>query len=145
MIKTFVSVLFAAVIFSSSVIAQSKQEQAVAAAVEGMRKAMVDADKSMLEKLSHDSLSYGHSGGKVESKASFVENIVNGNSDFVTIDLTGQTIFVTGKTAIVRHRMSATTKDKGKEPGTVNIAILSVWQKDKKEWKMLARQAVKLM
>ena len=145
MIKTFVSVLFAAVIFSSSVIAQSKQEQSVAAAVEGMRKAMVDADKSMLEKLSHDSLSYGHSGGKVESKASFVENIVNGNSDFVTIDLTGQTIFVTGKTAIVRHRMSATTKDKGKEPGTVNIAILSVWQKDKKEWKMLARQAVKLM
>ena len=145
MIKTFVSVLFAAVIFSSSVIAQPKQEQAVAAAVEGMRKAMVDADKSMLEKLSHDSLSYGHSGGKVESKASFVENIVNGNSDFVTIDLTGQTIFVTGKTAIVRHRMSATTKDKGKEPGTVNIAILSVWQKDKKEWKMLARQAVKLM
>ena len=145
MIKTFVSVLFAAVIFSSSVIAQSKQEQAVAAAVEGMRKAMVDADKSMLEKLSHDSLSYGHSGGKVESKGSFVENIVNGNSDFVTIDLTGQTIFVTGKTAIVRHRMSATTKDKGKEPGTVNIAILSVWQKDKKEWKMLARQAVKLM
>ena len=145
MIKTFVSVLFAAVIFSSSVIAQSKQEQAVAAAVEGMRKAMVDADKSMLEKLSHDSLSYGHSGGKVESKASFIENIVNGNSDFVTIDLTGQTIFVTGKTAIVRHRMSATTKDKGKEPGTVNIAILSVWQKDKKEWKMLARQAVKLM
>ena len=145
MIKTFVSVLFAAVIFSSSVIAQSKQEQAVAAAVEGMRKAMVDADKSMLEKLSHDSLSYGHSGGKVESRASFVENIVNGNSDFVTIDLTGQTIFVTGKTAIVRHRMSATTKDKGKEPGTVNIAILSVWQKDKKEWKMLARQAVKLM
>ena len=145
MIKTFVSVLFAAVIFSSSVIAQSKQEQAVAAAVEGMRKAIVDADKSMLEKLSHDSLSYGHSGGKVESKASFVENIVNGNSDFVTIDLTGQTIFVTGKTAIVRHRMSATTKDKGKEPGTVNIAILSVWQKDKKEWKMLARQAVKLM
>lgn len=141
----FLSLLLLVFFFSTTITAQSKQEKAVAAAVEALRKAMVDADKATLEKLSHDSLSYGHSGGKVESKGSFVENIVNGNSDFVTIDLTGQTIYVSGKTAIVRHRLSATTKDKGKEPGTVNLAILSVWEKDKKEWKMLARQAVKLL
>jgi len=138
------SFLFIALIFSTTVTAQSKKEQEVAAAVEALRKAMVDADQSMLEKLADDSLSYGHSSGKVESKAAFVENIVNGNSDFVTIDLTGQTIYVSGKTAIVRHRLSATTNDKGKGPGTVNIAIMTIWQKEKKEWKMLARQAVKL-
>ena len=138
------SFLIIAIIFSTTVTAQSKKEQEVATAVEALRKAMVDADQSMLEKLADDSLSYGHSGGKVESKAAFVENIVNGNSDFVTIDLTGQTIYVSGKTAIVRHRLSATTNDKGKGPGTVNIAIMTVWQKEKKEWKMLARQAVKL-
>ena len=138
------SFLIIALIFSTTVTAQSKKEQEVAAAVEALRKAMVDADQSMLEKLADDSLSYGHSGGKVESKSAFVENIVNGNSDFVTIDLTGQTIYVSGKTAIVRHRLSATTNDKGKGPGTVNIAIMTVWQKEKKEWKMLARQAVKL-
>ena len=138
------SFLIIALIFSTTVTAQSKKEQEVATAVEALRKAMVDADQSMLEKLADDSLSYGHSGGKVESKSAFVENIVNGNSDFVTIDLTGQTIYVSGKTAIVRHRLSATTNDKGKGPGTVNIAIMTVWQKEKKEWKMLARQAVKL-
>ena len=138
------SFLIIALIFSTTVTAQSKKEQEVAAAVEALRKAMVDADQSMLEKLADDSLSYGHSGGKVESKSAFVENIVNGNSDFVTIDLTGQTIYVSDKTAIVRHRLSATTNDKGKGPGTVNIAIMTVWQKEKKEWKMLARQAVKL-
>ena len=138
------SFLIIAIIFSTTVTAQTKKEQEVAAAVEALRKAMVDADQSMLEKLADDSLSYGHSGGKVESKSAFVENIVNGNSDFVTIDLTGQTIYVSGKTAIVRHRLSATTNDKGKGPGTVNIAIMTVWQKEKKEWKMLARQAVKL-
>lgn len=144
MIQRFLPILFISIILSSTAFAQTKQEKAVAAAVEAMRKAMVEGNKDMLEKLSHDSLSYGHSGGKVESKASFVDNIVNGNSDFVTIDLTGQTIFVSGKTAIVRHRLSATTNDKGKGPGTVNLAIMGVWQKDKKEWKLLARQAVKL-
>ncbi|MEO6733458.1 MAG: nuclear transport factor 2 family protein [Ferruginibacter sp.] len=141
----FMCFLLISIIFSTTTIAQTKQEQAVAAAVEAMRKAMVDGDKVMLEKLSHDSLTYGHSGGKVESKASFVENIANGNSDFVTIDLTGQTIYVTGKTAIVRHGLTATTNDKGKGPANVHLAVLSIWQKDKKQWKMLARQAVKIL
>lgn len=138
------SFLFIALILSTTVSAQSKKDQEVAAAVEALRKAMVDADQPALERLADDSLSYGHSSGKIESKSAFVENIVNGNSDFVTIDLTGQTIYVSGKTAIVRHRLNATTNDKGKGPGTVNLAIMTVWQKEKKEWKMLARQAVKL-
>lgn len=123
--------------------AQSKQEMAVAEAVESLRNAMVSGDQKALNDLTDDALSYGHSGGKVESKKDFVENIVSGRSDFVTIDLTNQTIQVTGKTAVVRHILSATTNDNGK-PGTVKIAILLVWQKQKGGWKLLARQAVKM-
>lgn len=143
MLRLF-SFLFVSLIISTSIAAQSKQESAVAAAVEAMRKAMVDADKSMLEKLSHDGLSYGHSGGNVENKALFVENIVNANSDFVAIDLTDQTIYISGKTAIVRHRLNASTNNKNAGPGTVKLAVITVWQKERKDWKMLARQAVKL-
>jgi ketosteroid isomerase-like protein len=137
-------ILLFAGVFSTTITAQSKQQKAVAAAVEALRKAMVDGDRAALENIAMDGLSYGHSGGKVEDKATFIENIANGNSDFVTIDLTDQTIYVSGKTAIVRHRLTATTNDKGKGPATVNLAIMTVWQKDKKEWKMLARQAVKV-
>ncbi len=135
--------LFASVFFLTAS-AQTKQQNAVAVAVETLRKAMVDGDRTTLQHIAMDGLSYGHSGGKVEDKATFVENIANGSSDFVTINLTDQTIYVSGKTAIVRHRLSATTNDKGKDAGTVNLAIMTVWQKDKKEWKMLARQAVKV-
>lgn len=142
--KRLFSLLLLSLIFNTAITAQTKDEKAVAAAVETLRKAMVDGDRVSLEKIAADGLSYGHSGGKVEDKATFVENIVNGNSDFVTIDLTDQTIYVSGKTAIVRHKLSATTNDKGKGPGTVKLAIMSVWQKEKKEWKMLARQAVKI-
>jgi Domain of unknown function (DUF4440) len=70
--------------------------------------------------------------------------LVSGASDFVTIDLSEQTIKVTGSTAIVRHVLSATTNDGGKA-GTVKIAVLLVWIKEKKEWKLLARQAVKIL
>lgn len=123
--------------------AQNKEEAAVTAAVENLRKAMIDGDKTGLQNLTADQLSYGHSSGKVEDKATFVDNIVTGKSDFVTIDLTNQTIAVAGDAAIVRHTLSATTNDNGK-PGTVNLNILLIWQKQKGQWKLLARQAVKI-
>jgi ketosteroid isomerase-like protein len=125
-------------------IAQSKDETAVAAAVEKLKKAMVDADQATLERIADNALSYGHSGGKIENKKEFVENIVNGNSDFIKIDLTEQTISLSGNTAIVRHKLAGDTHDNGKEPGKVNLSILTVWQKKGGEWKLLARQAVKI-
>src|SRR5690348_13241741 len=82
--------------------AQSKDEQAVAAAVETLRKAMLDGDRAALTKISSPDLSYGHSGGKVEDQAAFVEALASGANDFVTIDLSEQTIKVVGNTAIVR-------------------------------------------
>jgi ketosteroid isomerase-like protein len=128
----------------TTVMAQPKAEKEVAATVEAFKKAMVDADKATLEKLTDNSLTYGHSSGVIQDKPTFVENIVNGNSDFVTIDLTDQTIHVSGNTAIVRHILNAQTNDKGKGPGTVKLSILTVWQKKHGKWVLLARQAVKV-
>lgn len=123
--------------------AQSKDSAAVSAAVELLRKAMIDADKAGLQKLTADQLSYGHSSGRVEDKAAFIENIVSGKSDFVTIEFTNQTVAISGDAAIVRHTLSATTNDNG-TPGTVKLNILLIWQKQKGQWMMLARQAVKV-
>ena len=123
--------------------AQSKEEAAVTAAVENLKKAMIDGDKAGLQNITADQLSYGHSSGKVEDKATFVDNIVSGKSDFVTIDLTNQTIAIAGDAAIVRHTLAATTNDGG-NPGNVKLNILLVWQKQKGQWKLLARQAVKV-
>ena len=103
---------------------------------------MVNADKTALEDISADNLSYGHSNGNVETKEAFVENIASGRSDFTTIDISEQTISITQNTAVVRHLFNATTNDGGK-PGTVKIKVLLVWQKENERWKLLARQAVK--
>jgi hypothetical protein len=122
--------------------AQSKDETAVANAVEKLRKAMIDGNKEELESIVLDKLSYGHSGGHVEGKSEFVEKIVSGKSDFVTIDLSDQTIGISGKTAVVRHKLNAKTNDSGK-PAEVHLLVLLIFQKDHKQWKLLARQAVK--
>lgn len=104
---------------------------------------MIDADKATLESLTDEALSYGHSNGKIEDKAEFVRAIVSGESDFVTINLTEQTIKIVGNAAIVRHKLAGTTNNSGK-PGTANLSLLMVWQKQKGGWKLLARQAVKI-
>src|SRR5687768_15739633 len=93
--------------------AQSSDEKAVAAAVETLRKALIDADKKTLTEISSTDLSYGHSNGKIEDQAAFIERLVTKDSDFHTIELSEQTIKVVGSTAIVRHRLVATTSDKG--------------------------------
>ena len=143
MIRTIICTLLLAPFFSQRTLAQTKDEQAVTQAVENLRKALIDPDKATLDKLAMDELSYGHSSGLIQDKAAFEEALLSGSSDFVTIDLTEQTVKIVGNTAIVRHHFAATTNDGGK-PGTVKLSILLVWARQKGEWKLLARQAVKI-
>ncbi|GGA99575.1 hypothetical protein GCM10011511_23610 [Puia dinghuensis] len=126
------------------VIAQTKDEQAVASAVEALRKALIDPDKATLDALVTDELTYGHSNGNIQDKAAFEEALLNKSSDFVTIDLTNQTIKVAGNTAWVRHILTATTNDGGK-PGSAHLSVLLIWVKEKGQWRLLARQAVKIV
>lgn len=118
-------------------------EQAVAAAAEKLRVAMIDPTPAALTALVADDLSYGHSGGRVDTKDSFIGDLIAGKSDFVTIAITDQTIKVVGNTAIVRHTLTADTNDSGK-PGKVQIKILGVWQQQGGQWKLQARQAVRV-
>ena len=119
-------------------------QPAVAAAAERLRVAMIDPTAAALGALVSDDLSYGHSGGKVDTKASFISDLLDGKSDFVSITITDQTIkVVDANTAIVRHTLAADTIDSGK-PGKVALKILGVWQKQGGDWKLLARQAVRI-
>lgn len=117
--------------------------QTVTAAAEKLRLAMINGEKSALENLILPELTYGHSGGHIDDATEFVEKLVSKKSDFLTIDITNQNIQIVGKTAIVRHHFYATTADLGKVPGDVTLDIVLVWAKVKKDWKLLARQAVK--
>ena len=105
---------------------------------------MVDPTTDGLNALVLDDLSYGHSSGRLDTKESFIGDLMKGASDFVTLNITDQTVKVTGDTAVIRHTLSATTNDSGK-PGQVALKVLQVWQKQAAgEWKLLARQAVRI-
>lgn len=123
---------------------QTKNEKAVMAAVEVFKKAVVEANPKLLEAITADQLVYGHSSGKVQSKAEFIAEVVSVQPlDYISIETAEQTIRVSGKTAIVRHIFSAETMANG-TPGKLKIGNMMVWQKQHGKWRLLARQAYKL-
>lgn len=143
MSKTIVSLLLCSLLISSSSFAQSADEKEVANRVESLRKAMIAADKTALEELAAEELSYGHSSGLVEDKAAFIDEFVKGKSVFTSITLSDQTIKIAGNVAIVRHHLTGDTNNKN-VPGKADIIILLIWQKQNGQWNLLARQAAKI-
>ena len=141
MIKTSIS-LIVCFLLTPNIFAQSTDDKEVAARVEALRLAMISGDKASLENLTADDLSYGHSSGKIEDKASFVAS-VSGGSNFRSISLTEQTVKIVDNTAMVRHKLFGETGTIEK-PGTTNLSVLLVWQKQKGQWKLLARHATKI-
>ena len=138
-----VTVFILLISFTLVLKAQTNAERKVQILVEKLRLAMISGNRDDLETLASKDLSYGHSGGKLEDFAAFVEALASGKSDFVSIDFVKQTLKISGRTALVRHELNAKTNDGGK-PNEVHLGVLLVWQKEGKAWKLLGRQAYKL-
>jgi ketosteroid isomerase-like protein len=123
--------------------AQGGDEAAVNEAIKALNDAMIAADKAKLEALVSDQLSYGHSAGRIESKAQFIDVVANKKTIYKTISLSDASTKVVGNNAIARHIYSVETESNGK-PATARVGVLQVWQKDGGRWQLLARQAFKL-
>ena len=136
-------ILSLAVLLNSSLTsAQSAAEAAVAQAVEAFRNAVVAKDRGKLEALIADQLHYWHSDGRVETKAEHITDVLSKRALYKFIELTNQTIRVTGDTAIVRHNLTAESEREGGKIQSTRIGVFMVWQKQGGSWKLLARQAL---
>jgi len=120
--------------------AESADEAAVGKAIDDLTKAMMAADKAKLEALTADGLSYGHSSGRVETKAQFIGVIADKKTIYKSITLSDPTVAVVGNNAIARHTFAAEVESGG-QASSPKIGVLQVWVKDGAGWKLLARQA----
>jgi len=124
--------------------AASADEEAVAKNVEAFRAAQFIADPEALAALCAAELSYSHSSGKVEDKATFIANATDGKSKYLSLAYEDTNIRVVGPAAIVRfHWVGEQLLADGKKSAT-NLHILMNWQKQGADWKLLSRAATKL-
>ena len=122
---------------------KKKDDASVAAAVEAFRVAMLKADKAAFEQLCSDHLSYGHSAGKIETKAEFIAASTSGKSVWKSIAFNDVTNKALDDEAISRFILIGQTESEGKT-NDIKIGVLMVWREEKDHWKLWARQAFKI-
>ena len=123
--------------------AQTSEEAAVAAGVEELHKAIIAADPAKLAAVSAETLTYGHSAGRLENKAQFIDQLASGRSVYRSISVQDQKIIVSGDVATVRHNLAVVTVSNGKDVPS-RLGILLVWQKQPDRWRLIARQSIAL-
>jgi hypothetical protein len=121
------------------------EEEGVAEKVEAFRKAQFAADPAGLAALCAEELSYSHSDGRVEDKATFVANATNGKSKWLSLEYQDVKIRAVGPAAIVRfHWLGESEAVADSKKSSTNLHILMNWQKQGADWKLLSRGSTKL-
>ena len=133
----------AGLLFGGSAGAQAGEEAAVSDAVEVLRKGILEADKAKLAQVASEQLSYGHSGGRVETKEQFINGVLTRKAVVKSLAFPELKVTVVGNAAIARHIYLAESELDGKAT-TTRIGALQVWQKQDGAWKLLARQGFRL-
>lgn len=141
-------ILFIGVIAITSCASSTDQKQLdkemVLQALKKFDDAVIARDEATLNAITATNLSYGHSSGKIQDKAEFVDDVVNGSFQFVSITNDNQSVNISENVAIVRHILSADATNAG-QPAKVHIGIIMVFQLDENDKTvLLARQAYRL-
>ena len=123
--------------------AQSKEEQ-VWQRVEALTRAVFETkDSNVLNDLVSERVTYGHSGGNLEDKATMVHKAATSTTTYKNSSLERVSIDVDRKTALVRHNFRAISVENGAET-PLDLSILQVWKKERGKWRLWARQAVRI-
>ena len=102
-------------------------------------------DSLTLEDLFSRKASYGHSGGKVETREEAIRNISKNRSVYTDTALSNiQVVLYDDDVAIVRHLFKAKETNVEGKVTMLNFTMMLVWVKEKKKWRLMGRQAVKL-
>ena len=134
--------LFVAIAVQSS--AQT-DEQKVLDRVKQLNDAIfTNKDSAALERLLADKVTYGHSGGKVENRSEMIHGAITNPGTYSNFMMDSASVFFENNTAVVRHILKATSIDREGKQSPLHIGVLQVWVMQNKQWKLMARQAVKL-
>ena len=119
-------------------------EDAVAKNLEAFRAAQAAGNSEVLASLCAPELSYSHSSGALDDKASLTAGVANANYKWTSLEYRNPTIRIVGPTAIVRFNFVGEQEFADGKKIPQNLHILMNWQKQGNDWKLLSRAATKL-
>jgi len=105
--------------------------------------AQVDADARILDKLLDDGLEYVHSNGELDSKKSFIDSLTSGTRDYVSSEVSIETVRIFGDVAVIRGKAKVTVADKG-QSRDLHIGYTDVWLWKDGRWQMTAWRSMRM-
>ena len=142
--KRFFIVLF--VFISLKGVAQngsSPDQMQIMMKMQNLKNSLIAKDSVTLSNLLADDVTYGHTNGMMQTRAQLIRDVVSGVQDYQSIEPADMIVRMFEHTAIVNMK-SAVKMMFNDNPLELNMNITLVWIKKDGEWKLEARQSVKL-
>ena len=105
--------------------------------------ALVSKDAGVIDRFTHPSLSYGHSNGWIETKAELMDHNKSGYLVYQSFKEDSIQVSVSGKVSYIRFVADIRSSMNNAAPKDIRLKVVEVWVMDKKNWKILVRQAVR--
>src|SRR6476659_2691462 len=111
--------------------------------MQDLRNALLSKDSVSLSALLANDVSYGHSTGLIQTKAQLIRDVMSGFQDYKSIEPSDLNVRVFDKAAVVTVKLK-TNLNFGGKPTNLNLYVTSTWVKLNGDWKLVARQSVRL-
>jgi len=102
--------------------------------------AMVAEDFKALDALVHDGLTYTHSHGGGDTKASWIESMRSRKTRYRNVSASERKVRLFGDVALITGRADFEVESSG-QPRSLRLVFLEAWAKTPKGWKFVAWQS----
>lgn len=137
---------FAALVAVPSVLAAGKEDAGVLAAEKGWSTGVAGPDYAMLDKFLADDLTYTHSTGASDTKASYIQKLKDGKARYFKVEYVAEPrVQILGKdSALTFGKVNVVTLGANGAQTPATLAFLHVFVKRHGQWQLVAHQSAKV-
>jgi ketosteroid isomerase-like protein len=106
--------------------------------------ATVAGDEAALRRVLSDDLTYTHSNGDTDTKATFINSLKTGARKYHKLDHESMNVRLYGDTAILTATAQVETSQKGGSTAPAHLRFIHVWVLQNGRWQMVAHQSLRL-
>jgi hypothetical protein len=121
----------------------SPEQMQVLMKMRELKNALIEKDSVGLSTVLSGDVTYGHTNGIIQTKAQLIRSVMSGEQDYKTIEPSNMEVRMYGNTGVATMNSKVVMNYQDK-PLEINMFITMVWIRSDTEWKLVARQSVKL-
>lgn len=136
----------AALVTAPSLLAADKEEAGVLAAEKGWSAGVTGPDYLLLDKFLADDLTYTHSTGANDTKASYIQKLKDGKARYFKVEYVAEPrVQILGKdAAITIGKVNVVTLGANGAQSPATLAFLHAFVKRNGQWQLVAHQSAKV-